>query len=117
MASRVLHLDPAGDPIASEEDGRTLLEEGMAADAEWIAVPVERLGEPFFALETKVAGAIVQRLQQYGFGLAVVGDVSARTAASESFRGLVVEADRRRTSLLFVRDEAELRARLDARAA
>ena len=114
--ARVLHLDDHGAPIASEEAGRELLEQGMAADVEWIAVPVARLGPEFFALETKLAGAIVQRLQNYGFGLAVVGDVSAHTEASASFRGLVAEADTGRGSLVFASDADDLAKRLAARA-
>jgi hypothetical protein len=43
--------------------------------------------------------------------LAVVGDVSAHTAASEAFRDLVVEADRG-TTLLFVADLPALQQRL-----
>jgi hypothetical protein len=113
----IVYLDEAGPPIASEDAGRDLLELGMAEDARWIAVPVARLGEAFFTLSTGLAGAIVQRLQNYGFGLAVVGDVAGHAAASDSFRALVAESGRGRGSLLFAADAADLQRRLAARGA
>jgi hypothetical protein len=113
----VVHLDESGPPIASEEAGRDLLELGMAEDARWIAVPVQRLGDAFFTLGTGLAGAIVQRLQNYGLGLAVVGDVEPYVSASDSFRALVAESDRGQGSLLFAADAADLGRRLAARGA
>jgi hypothetical protein len=113
--ARVLHVDEQGPPIASEDDGRDLLEGAMHENAQWIAVPVHRLGDAFFTLSTGLAGAIVQRLQNYGCGLAVIGDLDRDAAASTSFRALVTEANRGRGNLLFATDAADLRRRLQAR--
>jgi hypothetical protein len=110
----VVHLDEEGPPIATEDAGRELLELGMAEDARWIAVPVPRLGDAFFTLSTGLAGAIVQRLQNYGLGLAIVGDVERHSAASDSFRALVAEAGRGRGSLCFAADADDLQRRLAA---
>jgi hypothetical protein len=117
--THVLHVDECGPAIASELDGRELLERAMQQDAEWIAIPASRLGDSFFTLSSGLAGAIVQRLQNHGCGLAVLGDVQRHAAASTSFAALVAEADRSggRGGLLFATDAADLRRRLQARGA
>jgi hypothetical protein len=114
--ARVLHVDDQGPPIASEDDGRDLLERAMHEDARWIAVPASRLDEAFFTLSTGLAGTIVQRLQNYGRGLAIVGDLDRGAAASTSFRALIAEANRTggRGNLLFAVDAADLQRRLQA---
>jgi uncharacterized protein DUF4180 len=114
--TRVLHVDDQGPTIASEDDGRDLLERAMHEDVRWIAVPVSRLDDVFFTLSTGLAGAIVQRLQNYGCGLAIVGDLDRDAAASPSFRALIAESNRTggRGNLFFAADAADLQRRLQA---
>ncbi|WP_431944621.1 DUF4180 domain-containing protein [Actinacidiphila sp. bgisy167] len=79
--------------------------------AEVVALPVARLDESFFALRSGLAGEIMQKFVNYRVRLAVVGDVSAYTAASTAFRDLVRECNRGGRTW-FVDDLEALDARL-----
>ncbi|MDG9702991.1 DUF4180 domain-containing protein [Streptomyces sp. DH37] len=94
-----------------EREALDLIGDAGYQGARWVAVPAGRLDEDFFRLRTGVAGEIVQKFANYRLGLAVVGDVSARTAASASLRDFVRECDRGRQTW-FVANEAELAERL-----
>ena len=104
---------PDGPPIGDEQAAVDLIGSLWGQDVAWIAVPVARLTEDFFRLRTRVAGAVVQKIVQYGFGLAVVGDISAHVAGSTALRDFVHESNQGR-QLWFVADEAELDARFAA---
>jgi Domain of unknown function (DUF4180) len=86
---------------------------GAAAEhrAAWIAIPVGRLGDDFFKLRTRVAGEMAQKFAMYGSRVAIVGDISARLAASKSLAAFVVESNRGR-DLWFVASLQELNDRL-----
>ncbi|MEV4551767.1 DUF4180 domain-containing protein [Nonomuraea wenchangensis] len=101
---------PDGPPLREERDALDLIAETWGRDAAWVAVPVERLHDDFFALATGVAGQITQKFANYRLGLAVVGDISRFTAGSAAVRAWVAEANRGR-ELWFVRDLDELAAR------
>ncbi|MEV0618974.1 DUF4180 domain-containing protein [Nonomuraea sp. NPDC050404] len=107
----VLLCDPHGEPLRETADVLDLIGEAWTAGATWVAVPAARLPAGFFTLSTGVAGEIAQKFANYRIGLAIVGDVSSHTAASTALRAWVVEANRG-GQLWFVRDEAELTARL-----
>ncbi|MEU4197505.1 DUF4180 domain-containing protein [Kribbella sp. NPDC026611] len=79
--------------------------------AEWIAFTPDQLGDEFFELRTGRAGAIAQKFVDYRMGLAVVGDISGRTAESQSLADWVRESNRGR-NLWFVDDLEALDARL-----
>ncbi len=111
MTVRVHHVDPAGPPIRTGGDALGLIYEEGAADADWLALPAERLDPAFFDLRSGVAGELTQKFVQYGQRVAVVGDVAQHLAASEALRAFVREADRG-GQLWFVADAAELEARL-----
>jgi hypothetical protein len=82
--------------VRGEGDVLDVIIEAGQQGARWVAIPVSRLGEEFFQLRTGVAGAILQKFVNYRMGLAVVGDISAYTAASDAFRDLVRESNRGR---------------------
>ncbi|MGP3918536.1 DUF4180 domain-containing protein [Nonomuraea sp. 10N515B] len=106
-----VHLCPLdGPPLRDERDALDLIGEAWGHGATWVAVPAERLHEDFFSLRTGVAGEIAQKFVNYRMGLAIVGDVSRFTAASEALRAWVLESNRG-THLWFVRDLDELAAR------
>jgi len=111
----VLMCAPDGPPIADEQSAVDLMATLWGQEVQWLALPVDRLTEDFFRLRTRVAGAVVQKLQQYGFRVAVVGDISGYVAASTALRDFVYESNRGR-QLWFVADEAELDERLRAAA-
>ncbi|GLF93050.1 DUF4180 domain-containing protein [Streptomyces yaizuensis] len=107
----VLMCPADGPPVAGESDALDLIGEAGYLGASWVVLPVERLDESFFRLRTRVAGDIVQKFVNYRMGLAVVGDISRHTDASEALRDFVRECDRGRQTW-FPADTAELEARL-----
>ncbi|MFJ3906472.1 DUF4180 domain-containing protein [Streptomyces sp. NPDC090025] len=100
-----------GPPLLGERDALDVIGEGSYAGASWAAVPVERFGDDFFRLRTKLAGDIVQKFANYRLGLAVVGDISRHLEASSALRDFVRESNRG-TQLWFVTDERALAERL-----
>ncbi len=106
----VFHAPADGPALASRADALGLIHE-EGAEADWIAVPVARLHPAFFDLRSGLAGDIVQTFVNYRIGLAVVGDIAEHLGGSPALRDFVLEANRGR-QILFVADEAELRAQL-----
>jgi hypothetical protein len=102
---------PAGAPIARESDALDLIAEAFGEDVTWIAIPVERFSPDFFRLRTGIAGAFLQKLTNYQLKVAIVGDLSAEIAASGALSDFVTESNRG-SHVWFVRDEAEMEARL-----
>jgi hypothetical protein len=76
-----------------------------------VLVPLERLDRSFFELSTGMAGALLQKLVNYGLHLVVVGDISAALCESRALRDFVRESNRGR-HVWFVASHAELEARL-----
>ncbi|WP_432892267.1 DUF4180 domain-containing protein [Kribbella sp. CA-245084] len=101
--------------VATESDAVQLIVDAHYAHrAEWIAFTPEQLGDEFFELRTGLAGAITQKFVMYQMGLAVVGDISSRVAASRPLADWVRESNRGR-NLLFAEDLDELTERLQDR--
>ncbi|MCF2530754.1 DUF4180 domain-containing protein [Yinghuangia soli] len=100
-----------GAPVRSERDAMDLIGDAFGREAQWVAVPAGRFGDEFFALHTRVAGDIVQKFANYRLGLAVIGDISARTAESGALRDFVWESNRG-SHLWFLPDLDALRTRL-----
>ncbi|HEX7308780.1 DUF4180 domain-containing protein [Lentzea sp.] len=111
----VLMCAPDGPPIVDEQSAVDLIGTLWGQDVGWLVLPLARLSQDFLVLRTKVAGAVVQKFQQYGYRLVVVGDISEQVAASTALRDFVFESNRGR-QLWFVADEAELDERLAAAA-
>jgi hypothetical protein len=102
-------------PLGGESDAVQLIVDAYYGhQAEWIAFTPEQLGEEFFELRTGRAGAITQKFVSYRMGLAVVGDISDRVAASKPLADWVRESNRGR-NLLFATDLDELAALLQDR--
>lgn len=108
---KVLDVSRDGPLLGTESDALDLIPEAGAVDAEVIAIPVERLDPAFFDLSTGVAGAFTQKLLNYRFRLAVVGDIDRYVAASSALRDYVYESNNGR-QVWFVTDHAELEQRL-----
>jgi hypothetical protein len=106
----VLVCDPAGAPVASEQDALDLIGASFGR-AEIVAVPASRLDERFFTLRTGFAGEIMQKFVNYRVRLVIVGDISARIDASTALSDLVRESNRGR-QIWFVPTLADLDARL-----
>ncbi|MBO9707682.1 MAG: DUF4180 domain-containing protein [Caulobacter sp.] len=108
--------------LACGEDGALLDGEGAASDflgaawsqeAEWLAIPLSRLGPGFLDLKTRIAGGVIQKFTNYRVKVAFVGDVMPLTQASNSLRDFVYESNKG-AAVWFVRDQAELATRLAA---
>jgi hypothetical protein len=100
------------DAVVHDAGGaRDLIEEALGERVEIIAIPVGRLGAEFFQLRSGLAGEVLQKAVNYGFKLAIIGDIASHVAASTAFRDLVVEVARG-DAVFFVPDLDALDARL-----
>jgi len=77
----------------------------------FIGIPVERLGDDFFDLRTRIAGEIAQKFAMYRARVAIIGDISQRIATSKSLAAFVAESNRGR-DLWFVENLQDLANRL-----
>ncbi len=100
-----------GEPIAREMDANDIIGSTYGLEVDVIAVPAEKFSDDFFWLSTGLAGAVLQKMQQYGFRVAIVGDISRFTAESPSLRDFVYESNRHGQTL-FLPDRTALEARL-----
>lgn len=108
-----LRLAAAGPPLATGGDALEVVAEAWAADAEVVAVPVQRFPVPFFDERTGLAGRFVRTVVDHGLRLAVVGDVTARVARTRVLEKFAREWERD-GRVWFVVDVAELAGRLAA---
>ena len=79
---------------------RNLVGDALGHQAEWIAVPVQRLSADFFELRSGMAGQWLQMLVNYRLHFAVLGDVSAYRAQSPSLDAWITECNRGATAAL-----------------
>ena len=113
MSAPYLLIPASGCPIASERDATDLIGDALGAGVSMVAVPVERLGDGFLMLSTRIAGEVIQKFVNYGLRIAFVGDISAAVAASKALHDFVWESNRGR-HVWFVADLAELDAKIAA---
>jgi hypothetical protein len=97
--------------LASEADSLDVIGALYGTGAELVVFAVEQLAPTFFDLRTGLAGAILQKFQNYGLRVAILGDVSAHIAASQALADFVRETTRR-GEVLFLADAEELERRL-----
>jgi hypothetical protein len=110
---RVLILDRDGPTIATERDGTDLIGEAMDEGADWLSIPIARLSHDLLKLSTGLAGAILQKAVNNRINVAVVGDISAKMAASKPLNDFVGVSNRGR-HVWFVVSLDVLRVRLAA---
>lgn len=108
---RVFAVPASGAQLRTGTDAVDVMSAASEFNATFIVIPVERLGDDFFDLRTRIAGEIVQKFAMYGRRVAIVGDISDRIAASKSLAGFVIESNRGR-DLWFVNNLEELASRL-----
>ena len=100
-----------GATIATEQDGLDVIGSCYGEDIDIVVLPTERLAEDFFRLRTGLAGAVLQKFQNYGLRVAIVGDIARFTETSAPLRDFVRESNRGR-HVLFVPDREALLAAL-----
>ncbi len=108
---RVLVFGAEGDRLAGERDANAFLSAVWSQQATLAVIPVERLGEDFLDLKTRIAGEVIQKFVNYQVRLAILGDISAWISESTALRDFVYETNRGR-SLWFINDLAEFEQRL-----
>ena len=114
MATTQLYVcAEAGACLAEERALSDLIGDLFSSGARFVAIPLARLGPDFLRLGSGVAGAVLQKLVNYRFQVAVLGDVTAAAAASGPLRDFIRESNRGNT-VWFVADLAELEAKLAA---
>jgi hypothetical protein len=103
-----------GANLAEDHELSGLIGDLFGSGAKIVAIPLSRLGPDFLRLGSGVAGQVLQKLVNYRFQVAVVGDVSAALVRSEPLRDFVRESNRG-TSVWFVDDLARLEQLLSPR--
>lgn len=91
---RVIEYPADGPTLTNIADVIDLIGETYASDATVIVVPASRLPEEFFRLRTGFAGEVMQKFQNYGKRLMIVGDISVYVAQSTALRDFVGETNR-----------------------
>ncbi|WP_036292860.1 DUF4180 domain-containing protein [Methylosinus sp. PW1] len=110
---RTLLCCAEGAKLETERDANAFVSAAWEHQANLVAIPVARLTEDFFRLETRIAGETIQKFVNYSLRLAIVGDISAHTDRSRSTRDFVYEANLGR-SIWFVDDIDALTRKLSA---
>ena len=113
--ARVLYLDANGPLIDRADHANDLIGDAWGHEATVIAVPASRLDPEFFRLSSGLAGEITQKLVNYRFLFAVIGDISVHIEASSALRDYVWESNRG-SHVWFLADRAEFEAKLSAQA-
>ena len=108
---QVYEVSAHGSELRTSQDAVDLMSAASERRAALIAIPVERLGDDFFELRTRLAGEITQKFVMYGARVAIVGDISQKIAASDSLAAFVRESNRGH-DLWFVEDLQTLANRL-----
>lgn len=108
---RILECSRERTPPRSASDATEIITAAWAHEARLVVMQADWLGDDFFRLSTRVAGEVVQKLLDYGLRVVIVGDISARVAASDALRDWVRECNRGR-QVWFVADLEELANRL-----
>lgn len=108
----VIFLLPEDGPlVVGDRETSDLIGEAFGAGATIVAIPVTRLGPDFLRLGTRVAGELLQKLINYRFQVAILGDIEAAVADSDALRDFVRESNRGRM-VWFLPDLAALEAKL-----
>jgi len=92
--TRVLVYAAQGPLLAQERDANDLIAEAGVHEATWVALPAERLHEDFFRLDTRLAGAMLQKFVNYGVRVAVIGNIDAWLERSKALRDFAHETNR-----------------------
>lgn len=99
--------------LAEDRALSDLIGELFSSGARLVAIPLPRLGPDFLRLSSGIAGQVLQKLVNYRFQAAVLGDVSQAAAQSEPLRDFIRESNRGQ-AIWFVADLAALESKLAA---
>lgn len=111
--TKILIVPGEGPSLGSEQDALDLIGEAFGTEAAAIAVPASRLHRDFLRLRTGMAGAFLQKMQNYGYRFAVVGDIAEAVASSDALRDFIYESNMG-GRMLFADDMDDLARRIRA---
>jgi len=109
---RVFECAEEGPSIRNDRDAAGLINAAWEHRARLVVLPVERLGDDFFRLRTRIAGEVIQKFVTYHLRLAIVGDISRYVDESSALRDFVYESNRG-DQVWFVPGREELAKRLE----
>jgi len=109
---RVFECAAKGGLLRNDRDATDLIGTAWEHRAALIVLPIERLGDDFFRLRTRIAGEIIQKFVTYGLRLVIVGDISRYLSESSALRDFVYESNRG-NQVWFVVNLDELGRRLE----
>ncbi len=108
---RVYVCPGEGPSLAEDRELSGLIGDLYSASAKVVAIPLARLGPDFLRLSTGVAGVVLQKLVNYRFKVAVLGNTAAAVATSDALRDFIRESNRGQT-VWFAADLAGLEEKL-----
>lgn len=108
---KVLRLPQQGPLIATEADGNDVIADAFSVEADFIVIPLERLGPDFLRLETRLAGTVFQKFVNYHLRCAILGDIASLLEGSKALRDFVRETNKGH-SIWFVDDLVALEEKL-----
>jgi hypothetical protein len=109
---RVFECAAEGALIRNDRDAANLVNTAWEHHARLVVMPIERLGDDFFRLKTRIAGEVIQKFVTYHMRVAIVGDISRYVAESSALRDFVYESNRG-DQVWFVTTREELAERLE----
>lgn len=110
---RALFCDPDGPTIRSDRDAVDLIGRALSERCGLVVLPVERLGDDFFQLKTRILGDVIQKFVNYERRLAILGNIDRHLEGSKALRDFVYETNRGH-QVWFVKDKKELESRLQS---
>jgi hypothetical protein len=111
LAGRRVFLCAADGPRLDGRGVSDLIGALFGSETNTVAIPVGRLGADFLDLRTGLAGEVLQKLVNYRYRVAILGDIIEALAASKSLQDFVRESNRGAT-VWFVADLAALERKL-----
>jgi hypothetical protein len=112
-ATDVFVCPDEGPSLADYSNLTGLIGDLFSCGARLVAIPLARLGPDFLRLSSGVAGEVLQKLVNYRFQVAVLGDTSGAQATSGPLRDFIRESNRGHT-VWFVDDLDALANKLGA---
>ncbi|MFI5353354.1 MAG: DUF4180 domain-containing protein [Candidatus Binatales bacterium] len=109
---RVFECAAEGPLIRNDRDAADLINTAWEHHARLVVMPIERLGDDFFRLKTRIAGEVIQKFVTYRLRIAIVGDISRYVAESSALRDFVYESNRG-DQVWFVASREELAGRVE----
>ena len=112
IAGRAVYICPDEGPCLAEDRALSdLIGDLFSSGARVVGIPLARLGPEFLRLSSGVAGHVLQKLVNYHFQVAILGDTAPAAETSAPLRDFIRESNRGRT-VWFVDDLVALDAKL-----